>query len=103
MAPPKSSQTITRPQQSRPSTSQSPAFTILKQKLIQGNHLISKALDFDEEINANSRMEKAQVVERAKMTLKLYLDGGEVLKTILNTNSEQMKLSRYNFNIITVI
>jgi hypothetical protein len=83
-----------RPQQTRPTTPQSAALTTLKQKLNRGNQLISQALDLDEETTKNSRMDKAELLEKAKTTLKLYLGGGEILKTILNFNDQHVKLSK---------
>lgn len=92
---PKSIQTTT----TRPSTPQSPALTSLKQKLKQGNQLISQALDLDEEMSANGRgisADKGQLIEKAKQTLKLYLEGGEILKTILDS---KITLSKYKTKI----
>lgn len=75
-------------------THPSPILSACKQKLAQGNQIISRALDLDEEINADSRIDIARQVEKAKAVVKLYLDGGEVLKAILTV--EINKLSRYN-------
>lgn len=58
----------------------------------QSKELICRALDLDEEISADNRMDKATQLERAKVVLKLYLDGAELLKLIINQSSE--KLSR---------
>lgn len=75
-------------------THPSPILSACKQQLAQGNQIISRALDLDEEINADSRIDIARQVEKAKAVVKLYLDGGEVLKAILTV--EINKLSRYN-------
>lgn len=80
-----------------PTTSQSkPKLTALltncKQRISEGNQLISKALDLDEEIHADSKIDRTRQVEKAKVVLKCYLDGGEILKTVLNI--EPNKLSR---------
>ena len=58
----------------------------------QSKELIGRALDLDEEINANSRMDRASQLGRAKDVLKLYLEGAESLKLVLRQSSD--KLSR---------
>lgn len=78
--------------QSKPKPTSSPILTTCKQKITEGNQLISKALDLDEEIHADSKIDKTRQVERAKVVLKYYLDGGEILKTVLTI--EPNKLSR---------
>lgn len=79
--------------QSKPKPTPSPILTTCKQRISEGNQLISKALDLDEEIHADSKIDKTRQVERAKVVLKYYLDGGEILKTVLTVESN--KLSRY--------
>lgn len=69
----------------------SPTLTSCKQKNSQGNQLISRALDLDEEINAfDGKIDKSRQVEKAKTVLKLYLDGGEILKTILSVDPNKL-------------
>ena len=72
------------------SVSLSPTLTVCKRKLSQGNQLISRALDLDEEINADSKIDRIRQVEKAKVVVKLYLDGGEILKTILTVESNKL-------------
>ena len=72
------------------SKSVSPTLTVCKQKLSQGNQLITRALDLDEEINADSKIDRIRQVEKAKVVVKLYLDGGEILKTILTVESNKL-------------
>lgn len=65
--------------------------TTCKTKISQAHQLISRALDLDEEINADSRIiDRARTVEKAKTVLKLYLDGGEILKTVLDKESTKL-------------
>lgn len=70
----------------------SPTLLACKQKLTQGNQLISRALDLDEEINADSKTDRTRQLDKAKVVVKLYLDGGEILKNILTI--EPTKISR---------
>lgn len=56
----------------------------------RGKQLISRALDLDEELNADSRMDKTKLVEKAKTILKFYLDGGEIIKTILEQKFDRL-------------
>ena len=72
-------------QQARPSNSSrisSPSLSALltstKQKLAEGNKLISRALDLDEDMAVQGKH-----VEKAKATLNFYIQGGEILKSIL--------------------
>lgn len=67
--------------------------TICKQRHTQGNHLISRALDLDEEINseASTNLVKTKIIEKAALALKLYLEGGELLKTLLNQSTRTFK------------
>lgn len=69
----------------------SPTLTSCKQKNSQGNQLISRALDLDEEINAaNGKIDKTRLVGKANTVLKLYLDGGEILKNILSIEPNKL-------------
>ncbi len=90
MAPP-----IQKPKPSSPSlNSQSAAiFNSCIERFTRGKQLISRALDFDEELHADSRIDKVKLVDKAKAILKLYLDGGEIIKTILVQGME--RLTRY--------
>lgn len=73
-----------------PSKSFSPTLIVCKQKLSHGNQIISRALDLDEEISADSKIDRIRQVEKAKVVVKLYLDGGEVLKPILNFEANKL-------------
>lgn len=69
---------------------QSQSSSILKSyndRYARGKHLIHQALDLDEKFDPNSRLNK---IEKAKTILKLYLDGGEIIKAILNQNYENL-------------
>ena len=93
MAPPKQQQ-HTRPSSSPTSLSTQSTALINSYKncYTQGKQSITKALELDEALFANSRVDKFQLVERAKEVLKFYLDGGEIIKAILAQGNE--KLSR---------
>lgn len=67
--------------------------TICKQRHSQGNQLISRALDLDESINSetSTNILKAKRIEKAGLALKLYLEGGEMLKTILDQPVRSLK------------
>lgn len=71
-------------------TQPSPTLTTCKQSFAQGKQIISRALTLDEEINADSRIDKTRQLDKAKAVVKLYLEGGEVLKTILTVDANKL-------------
>ena len=57
-----------------------------KKRVTEGNKLISRALDLDEDMAVQGKH-----VEKAKATLNFYIQGGEILKSILSIDPNNIR------------